>query len=175
MSDSAFTAPEDRLWRALMHVNALLPSVLEGDLQRAFRISLSQFAALLHLSEAEGGRMRMSELASAATLSPSRITRVIAELQRSGLVEKVTSTEDGRGMVAVITEAGRELAALGYPVQVARARALFLEHLDESEIDHMGSVLEAVAARASNPAPLAHVDGNSGTRSTLMPRAPLTW
>src|ERR1700704_4466232 len=100
-----FTEDEDRLWRTLMRLNGALPRLLDDDL-RSSGLTLSEFAILLVLSEADGGELWMSGLASAAGLSPSRTTRVVADLERRGFAEKVRSDVDARSAVAKVTQEG---------------------------------------------------------------------
>jgi DNA-binding MarR family transcriptional regulator len=50
----------------------------------------------------------MSDLASQALLSQSRVSRIIDQLEARGLVERQTCTEDSRIVYAVITDRGRQ-------------------------------------------------------------------
>ena len=50
----------------------------------------------------------MGDLAEVLALLPSRVTRQIRRLEANGLVQRTTSPEDGRGVLAGITEVGRE-------------------------------------------------------------------
>lgn len=58
------------------------------------------------LSRAPGRALRMSELAAAASLSPSGLTRAIDRLSAAGLVERKPCPHDGRGSVAVLSPRG---------------------------------------------------------------------
>ena len=84
----------------------LLPRRLDSDLLRAVGIRANEYLTLMSLSEAPGGELRMSDLADAAALSASRMTRLVDELQSRGLVMKRASADDGRGHVAILTPAG---------------------------------------------------------------------
>jgi DNA-binding MarR family transcriptional regulator len=141
-----FTEDEDRLWRTLMRLNGALPRLLDDDL-RGTGITLSEFAVLLVLSEAENGELWMSGLASAAGLSPSRTTRVIADLERRGFAQKVRSDVDARSAVAKVTEKGRAAARQAYPVQVDRAREALFDHLDPAEVRAAADTLEPFLRR----------------------------
>lgn len=63
----------------------------------------SEYKVLLHLSEAKDRRMRMSELAAAAALSDSAMTRIVDRLAGDGLVERVRFDRDTRVVLAVLT------------------------------------------------------------------------
>ncbi|WP_245554555.1 MarR family winged helix-turn-helix transcriptional regulator [Actinosynnema mirum] len=100
------SADEDALWRALGRVSHLMPRVLDEEMTRATGLSMTEYAVLLMLAEAPERRLRMSELASAVALSGSRVTRVVDAMVRLGLLEKEKAPDDGRGAVAVLTDAG---------------------------------------------------------------------
>ncbi|RLP84082.1 MarR family transcriptional regulator [Mycetocola lacteus] len=141
------TPDENTLWRALMKLNSELPPILDQDLVHAAGLTLSEFAVLLTLDEAEAGELRMNQIAASCGLSPSRVTRVVAVLERRGLAEKRRSDVDARGAVAAMSDAGRERLRRAYPVQVDRARALLFDHLDADQVRALGTALDALLNR----------------------------
>jgi DNA-binding MarR family transcriptional regulator len=141
-----FTEDEDRLWRTLMRLNGALPRLLDDDL-RGSGLTLSEFAVLLVLSEAESGELWMSGLAATAGLSPSRTTRVVADLERRGFAEKVKSSVDARSAVARVTQQGRDAVRKAYPIQVDRARGALFDHLDPAQIQAAAAMLEPFLRR----------------------------
>jgi DNA-binding MarR family transcriptional regulator len=144
-----FDEQEDRLWRSLMRLNGALPRLLDADLVRGAGLTLSEFAILLVLSEAGTAGRRMSDLARAGRLSPSRATRVVAELEQRGLVEKSRSEADARGNVAVATPAGRKAFRSAYPIQVNRAREILFDHLSPAEVSELADALSLLLNRVS--------------------------
>ena len=141
-----FNEDEDRLWRTLMRLNGALPRLLDDDV-RGLGLTLSEFAVLLVLSEAKVGELSMSGLASAAGLSPSRTTRVVADLERRGFVEKAKSNVDARSAVASVTQDGRDLVARAYPIQVDRAREALFDHLESAQVSAAADMLEPFLRR----------------------------
>ncbi len=141
-----FTEDEDRLWRTLMRLNGALPRLLDDDL-RGSGLTLSEFAVLLVLSEAKSGELWMTGLASMAGLSPSRVTRVVADLERRGLAEKVKSDIDARSAVARVTKKGRDAVRKAYPIQVDRAREALFDHLDSAQVKVAADMLEPFLRR----------------------------
>src|ERR1700741_1548723 len=97
---------EERVWRDVARFLSVASRLLDEDLQKGANISLSEYAVLLHLSEAETGQLRVSELADLANLSESRMTRLIEDLARDGAVVKNRNQEDGRGIDVRITAVG---------------------------------------------------------------------
>ena len=146
---------EERLWRAIMHLGSRLPSILESDLQRAAGISLSEFGTLANLADADDGAMRLNELADAVDLSPSRITRLVGELEARGLVTREACATDARGTLAVITTAGRAALALARPIQIERARALVFDAIPQAEVERLAGAMGTIADRAACPGALS--------------------
>ena len=144
-----FDEQENRLWRSLMRLNGALPRLLDDDLARGANLSLSEFAILLVLSEAGDTGRRMTDLAKACGLSPSRATRVVAELERRGLVEKSRSESDARGNIAIATPAGRKAIRAAYPLQVKRAREILFDHLQPADIAVMADALAQLLHRVT--------------------------
>ncbi len=155
MPDSRFASDEDRVWRALIRIATVLPRSLDDELQRTVHLSLTEFAGLLHLAEAGDEGLRMSDLAAATGLSPSRITRVVSEMLDRGWAEKSRDEEDARSNVAVITPLGREQFERAYPIQVSQARRLLFDHLPTDERENLAGLLESVVQRLGKPDSMA--------------------
>jgi DNA-binding MarR family transcriptional regulator len=141
----AFNAQEDRAWRALIRTSTLLPRHLNNDMMDARRVSLSEFGLLLHLSESEESTLRMSDLADATGLSPSRVTRAVEGLRKRGWVQKTPDATDGRATTVTLTDTGRAQAAEAYTVQVADARRILFDHLSADDVGRLGEMLSNLA------------------------------
>jgi len=134
-------------------LGAYLALVAAGDLiQRAVATQLGehglsplQFSVLAHLLDTPGG-LRMSELAEVLVVSRSGLTYQITQLEKAGLVERVSSPDDDRGVVAVLTSAGRDQVLRAFPGHVALVRANFLDLLQPGEADDIRVMLERVVA-----------------------------
>ena len=108
-SDEPLKAKEERVWKDVARFPFVGPRLLDEDLQRGANISLSEYAVLGHLSEAETSHLRVSELADLADLadlSGSHMTRIIGELTKDCSVVKNRNPDDGRGIDVHITELG---------------------------------------------------------------------
>ena len=145
------TSAEERLWRSLQKLLVALPRALDEDLLRATGLSLTQYIVLMHLSEADGNRLRMSDLAAATSLSASRVTRLVETLRTQGLVVKRPHATDARGSVAVLTEAGRQRLLGAYPAHLASARRRVMDQLDPALVHRLAEELGAVAGPLHSP------------------------
>ena len=100
------------------------------------------------LERAEGGRVRLSELAERIVLSRSNMTRLIDRLEQAGLVGRERSEEDGRGSYAILTPAGKAQRAKMWPVYKAAISTLFETHLQPAEARVMNLVLRRILVAA---------------------------
>ncbi len=141
------SATEDVLWRSLMRITVLLPRRMDGHLLRAVGINANEYLTLMYLSEAAGRELRMSELADATALSASRMTRLVDELQSRGLVTKRASVEDGRGIVASLTRAGRSKLKTAWGIHISSLRALVFDHVDPATTKDAARAMAEIAAR----------------------------
>ncbi|MFF4304856.1 MarR family winged helix-turn-helix transcriptional regulator [Streptomyces sp. NPDC001601] len=146
-ADIPLTAQEERLWRALMRVIVALPRSLDDDLLRSTGLTLTEYAVLMNLSEAENQELRMTDLASATALSASRITRVVDALQSRGQVVKRRYEWDARGNVATLTPEGLKRLQDAYPVHLASARRRVVDLLDGRSVAAMARQFEAVVEK----------------------------
>ena len=140
------SATEEAFWRALMRIVLSLPHRLDIDLVRAVGITANEYTTLMCLSEAPNRELRMADLANAAALSPSRMTRLVDDLQTRGLVTKRASSEDGRGNVAKLTPAGSAKLKVAWPAHLASVRERVFDHIDPSTIANAAQALSEVAA-----------------------------
>ncbi|MFJ2196705.1 MarR family winged helix-turn-helix transcriptional regulator [Streptomyces violaceusniger] len=146
--DVPLSPDELRLWQSLGRLVHALPRVLEDDMSRT-GVTMTEFAALLLLSEAPDHRMRMSALADAAGLTPSRITRVVDGLSKHGLVHKERHGQDGRGNDAILTEAGLRAMQSAQPAHLASARTRVLDQIPPDLLPALAQTLATLTESLS--------------------------
>jgi DNA-binding MarR family transcriptional regulator len=138
---------QQRTWRTWLSVAELLPRVLDAQLQRDAGLSHAAYVVLAMLSEAPGRSRRMSDLARRANQSQSRLSHTVARLEERGWVRREPSPEDGRGNVAVLTDAGWDVVRSVAPGHVEAVRAALFDPLDEEQTRALGDALQAVLDR----------------------------
>lgn len=139
-------------WAALLRTHAAVVRQLERDLDRSQGLPLTWYDVLLELNSAEGRRLRMQELGERAVLSRSRISRIVDELARSGLVVREPDPADRRGSWAVLTEAGRARLRGAAPSYLDGIARHFADHLTAQERAAIVAGLERVLAAQRAPA-----------------------
>jgi DNA-binding MarR family transcriptional regulator len=104
------TRPSLQEFLGIRRAVALWEARVDAQLGAAHGLGLSDFAALHHLLEAAGGRLRRVDLARALALTPSGVTRLLGPLERRGIVSRESDGHDARATFAVLTKSGRTLA-----------------------------------------------------------------
>ncbi len=137
---------EQHTWRVWLAVAELLPRTLDAQLQRDAGLTHAAYVVLAMLSEAPEGR-RMSDLARVANQSQSRLSHTVARLEERGWVRRERATEDRRGNLAVLTDAGRDVVARVAPGHVAAVRNYFFAALTPQQTRQLGEALDAVLER----------------------------
>ena len=136
---------EQGVWRSTLAATALLSSRLGAELAAGDpALSMGEYELLVRLSEAPGGSLRMSELADGLVQSRSRLTHTATRMQAAGLLERRACPTDGRGVLAGITEAGREALRRAAPAHVDAVREHLLDLLTDEQVAVLGQVAAAV-------------------------------
>ena len=136
---------EETAFRALARAMIVLPRVLDADLIREQHLPLSEYLALMHLSEAPDRRLRMSDLAAGCNLSLSGMTRIVTRLEADGFVERVTCTQDARGSNAVLTDLGLARLQQAYPTHLASVRRHVINHWRGLDLTQLAQALDPIA------------------------------
>lgn len=124
---------------------------LDADLQREHGISLRVFSILLHLAAfSDGGRLRICQLAERtalvqAPLSQSRLSRLVADLERDGLVTRATAVEDSRGVEVSITERGLDKLRAAQASHYRMVDERFFSRLRPEEIEQVATITAKLA------------------------------
>lgn len=135
-------------WRALLRAHASLMRELSTDLAMKTRLPLGDFDALAQLA-LSGGELRMTDLASKAFSSRSAMTRRVDRLVQEGLVRRTSSDADGRGVVIALTETGLARLSEAVPIHLEGVSKLFIEPLDDQELEVLERALEKVSLNCS--------------------------
>ena len=108
-----------RTWRDLLARHAAAWCALERELGAQHGLGPSDFEVLDYMVEQGGERYRVQELADGAHLSQSAVSRLVARLERAGLVGRTMCDNDRRGVFVCITDEGRERHAAASPTHRA--------------------------------------------------------
>lgn len=135
-------------WQSLLRAHASLMRELGTDLITKTDLSLGDFDVLAQLALA-GGQLRMTDLAAKAFSSRSSMTRRIDRLVDEGLVRRVTADADARSVVVALTGTGLTRLRETVPVHLRRVSELFIERLDDQELEVLDDALKRVTPACS--------------------------
>src|SRR6476661_7274449 len=128
-----------------MRIVLSLPRRLDADLVQTVGMTANEYTTLMCLSEAPERELRMADLANTAALSASRMTRLVDDLQKRGLVAKRASAEDARGNVAKLTPAGLAKLKKAWPAHLASVSDRVFDHVDPDTVTKAAQALSAIA------------------------------
>lgn len=129
---------EQRAWENFLEAALRIYGSLNRTLSEAHKLTLVDVRLLEILACSDTGSTRMGDLAEQLVALPSRVTRQIRRLEQAGLVRREASPEDGRGVLASITDQGREVVAVAMETYSAAIRARFLGPMTRSQMSAMG-------------------------------------
>lgn len=133
--------PEERsAWLATAGLLVRLTGALDAQLQRDAGISLFEYQVLSMLSESPGRTARMSDIATVANGSLSRLSHVTARLEKRGWARRTPDPSDGRYTLAALTAAGWDKVTATAPGHVAEVRRLVTDPLTRSQIQQLGDI-----------------------------------
>jgi DNA-binding MarR family transcriptional regulator len=120
-------------WRSLVGIMLRLPAALDTQLQRDAGISAFEYQVLSGLSTAPERTMRMSRLAALTEGSLSRLSQVVARLEKRGWIRRTPDPADGRYTLAILTDTGWDTAAAAAPGHVAEVQRLIFDPLTKAQ------------------------------------------
>jgi DNA-binding MarR family transcriptional regulator len=95
-----------RLWLRMMTIHKLINNEARRRLRAEFGMSLSRFDLMSQLDGKENG-IRMGELSSRLMVTTGNITGLTNELERDGLVERMSDPTSRRAFLVRLTPKGR--------------------------------------------------------------------
>jgi len=144
---------EARAWRGYMRMRTLLHAQIVRDLAREAGLSGPDYDVLSNVSEAEGRRSRLGDLAARMAWSKSRLSHHITRMEQRGLVTREDCTSDGRGAFVVLTDAGLRVIQAAAPGHVASVRRHFIDLLSREQLDALAEITRTVVRRLTDERP----------------------
>ncbi len=133
-----------RVWQLYFETTARLTTEIEARLKE-HGCSLMDYQVLLLLTDAEGHRLRMGELAQRMVFSPSRLSYQIGVLEKRGWVRRRRCAQDARGLEAELTDEGRRAFRRLRPAHARDVEELFLGALEGDDAARLAAVMERLA------------------------------
>ena len=93
-------------WRSLLSSYNAVAGELDRELQERHGLTMSEYETLDRLMGVDCEKRRMQDLAADIYLSQSALSRVVARLEKEGLVARTLCEADRRGVYVTPTKAG---------------------------------------------------------------------
>ena len=139
------SATEQAAWRGWIDASRRVLAVTDRQLKGDAGLTTDDYEVFVRLSEAEGHRLRMSDLAASVTNSPSRLSQRIDRLTKAGHVRRERCVEDARVWWVELTPAGLAKLEATAPGHVAAVREAFVDRLSADEVRFLADVLPRLA------------------------------
>jgi DNA-binding MarR family transcriptional regulator len=138
-------------WRVFLRAHSQITRRLEQELLAEHDLPLASYEVLLHLAEAPGGMLRMTDLADRVLLSRSGLTRLVDRLEREGLVARTSCPSDARGTNALLTEAGRDRLRDAAPTHLRGVAEHVTDRLTADEVDQLRTLMSKLLLDPVSP------------------------
>ena len=123
----------------------LLDAAVARELARESGLSMPDYLVLSTLSESEGHRRRLTELATRMQWSPSRLSHHVTRMEQRGLVTRAECSEDLRAAYVVLTDVGWDTLRAAAPGHVESVRSHLIDLLDADDLAALTRIGEKVA------------------------------
>jgi DNA-binding MarR family transcriptional regulator len=107
-------------------------------------LTVPQVDVLTALADAEGASLSCSEIAERTLLTKDGITGILDRLEAKGLVKRIRSRDDRRGVLVGLSAKGGELFRKLFPELVRCNRSLFKKALKPEQLKELGGLLETL-------------------------------
>ena len=135
-------------WRTFLTAHAAAVDRIERDLAEEGLMPLSWYDVLLALYEAPDRKLRMHELARAILVTRGGLTRLVARIEKAGLLRREPDPADGRGLFTVLNDEGLEAVRSTWPSYARGIAEHFGRHLSDEEARVLTEALERVLVAA---------------------------
>jgi len=137
------TAEELAVWRSLLDTTAQLRRMLGAELQES-GLSPADYQVLLALREAEGRRLRSSELAASIDWERSRLSHHLGRMQRRGLIRRDDCATDSRGAEVSLTDEGAAVFRRASAPHMRAIKKHFADALTPAQFEALADILQAL-------------------------------
>ncbi len=136
-------SPELTLLLNLAAVQAVMSRRFDGKLGS---LGLTEFLILFHLARVPEGKMRRIDLAENIGLTASGVTRLLAPMEKIGLVKRESNAADARVSLVSIAKGGREMLENSLENAEALAQTA-LGSATKNELAHASALLLKLGGR----------------------------
>lgn len=152
MTETKWLSEDEReAWLALVSIMFRLPGRVENQLRTEEDMSLAEYLVLAMLSEAPEHRgSRVSALAAATNTSQSRLSRIVARMERDSLVTREGRQDDRRVVVGERPPGGPRARQGGRAqAHVRHVREMVFDRLSTEQVAQLREIGRALNCGAN--------------------------
>ena len=132
---------------SLMRVQQLVLARLD-ELLKPHGLTFARYEALVLLTFSRAGSLPLGKMGERLQVHPTSVTSIVRRLEAARLVERKAHPEDGRAVLAEITDAGRALVEVATQDLVDADFAL--SALSDADLETVSAVLTPVRKAAGD-------------------------
>jgi DNA-binding MarR family transcriptional regulator len=132
---------------SMMRVQQLVLAQLD-EILRPHGLTFARYEALVLLTFSRAGSLPLGKMGERLQVHPTSITSIIDRLESAGLVVRRRHPEDGRAVLAEITDAGRAVVEAATADLVSARFAL--ADMSHDELRELSALLKPVRQRAGD-------------------------
>lgn len=137
-------------WVDFLRAHSTITRQLDLAMRSGHGLTLNEYEVLLRLWLVDEQRLRRVDLAQHLLITQGGVTRLLAGLERQGLVERAASPEDRRVVFAQLTDAGARRVQSARRDHLADVDRLFGDRFSAAEL----ATLDTLLARLREPVDL---------------------
>jgi DNA-binding MarR family transcriptional regulator len=126
---------------------------------RPHELTFARYEVLVLLTFSRTGRLPLKVIGSRLMVHPTSVTNAIDRLVAAGYVDRRPNPDDGRGVLAGITEKGR--AVVEVATRALTSLDFGLEDLPDAELETLFDILKRVRLGAGDVADVAAADART--------------
>jgi DNA-binding MarR family transcriptional regulator len=147
MTKRVLSDSEAAAWASYQRMRARLTGRLNRELSQKTGVSEADFEILVALTESTDEPVRALALRCGLEWEKSRLSHQLRRMEARGLVTREECTEDNRGSVIRVTDAGRRLAAEAREHYEQAVRRYITDVLTPEQMAALGTIAETVLAQ----------------------------
>lgn len=119
---------------------------LAGEFSAVHGISVNEFFLLMQLKKAPKQRLSRTELAKRMHVSASTVTRMVAPMEKIGIVDRLIDERDARLAFVVLTTAGLDRLNEAQTTFAKQAGHVFQDRWTDAEMQQFSALLFRLVA-----------------------------
>lgn len=135
---------------SIMRAHQILLGQLD-TLLKPHDLTFARYEALVLLTFSRAGSLPLSKIGERLMVHPTSVTNTVDRLERAGLVRRMRNPKDGRGVLAEITDKGREAVRLATSDLMAAGFCMTM--YGEADLSEMFGLLRTIRVASGDFAP----------------------